>query len=100
MVAMTLDWLPDPETLKTYAVHVGLSGALFTPAVIALFTCHYEPKGVINTQAEWVSMLVKWVQRDQVKTAGTNVSRFPGKPRSDEPFDDENTDWLHQEATQ
>ena len=36
MVAMTLDWLPDPETLKTYAVHVGLSGALFTPAVIAL----------------------------------------------------------------
>ena len=54
MVAMTLDWLPDPETLKTYAVHVGLFGALFTPAAIALFTCHYEPKGVINTQAEWV----------------------------------------------
>ena len=68
--------------------------------MIALFTCHYEPKGVINTQAEWVSMLVKWVQRDQVKTAGTNVSRFPGKSRTDEPFDDENTDWLHQEATQ
>ena len=99
MVAMSLSWLPDRETLKTYAVHIGLSVDLFSDEVIALFTSHYEPKGVINTQAEWVSMLVKWVHRDRVKAA-SNVSRFPSKPRIGETFDDEGTDWLHQEAIQ
>lgn len=99
VTAMTLDWVPDTQALKTYAKHIGLSVDLFTPAVIALFTCHYEPKGVVNTQAEWVSMLVKWVQRDQVKSAGSNVSRFPVQTRTDQNFEDETTDWLTQEVT-
>lgn len=98
-VAMTLDWQPEPETLKTYALHLGMSVTHVTPEAIALFTSHYQPKAVVNTQAEWVSMLVKWVHRDRVKSA-SNVSRFPVRPRPDEPYDDDNTDWLNQEAIQ
>lgn len=78
-VEMELTWQPDQKILKTYALHAGLALDLFTPDVLAAFTLHHEPSGVMNTQAKWVSMLVRWVQGDKAK--GSNVRAFP-KPQT------------------
>ncbi|MBS6083894.1 hypothetical protein MF6394_14195 [Pseudomonas sp. MF6394] len=90
---MTLDWVPDEKLLTTYAFHRGLALDLFTEEVRIAFTAHYEPQHQVNTQAEWVSMLVKWVNNDKVRAAANNVTPIRQKtvPASD--FDDDSTDW-------
>lgn len=95
---MTLDWIPDEKLLKTYSVHAGAAPALFTEEVRRAFTAHYEPRGQVNTQAEWAQMLVKWVMNDKARAAANNVTPFrqPRTPAQD--FDDEATDWLPQGA--
>ena len=90
---MTLDWVPDETLLKTYAYHQGLPLDLFTNEVFKAFTAHYEPRGQVNTQKEWVSMLVKWVNNDKVRTAASNVTPFRQRPATTSDFDDDNTDW-------
>ena len=90
---MTLDWVPDETLLKTYAYHQGLPLDLFTNEVFKAFTAHYEPRGQVNTQKEWVSMLVKWVNNDKVRAAASNVTPFRQKPATTSDFDDDNTDW-------
>lgn len=74
-VEMTLDWMPDANSLKAYCVHYGVSPDLFTPEAVAPFTAHYESSGGLNTQAKWVQMLVKWVKNDQNRAS--NVRQFP-----------------------
>lgn len=91
---MTLTWQPDQTLLETYALHRGLSLDLFTAEVIKAFTGHYQPKGQVNTQAEWVSMLVKWVNNDKVRAAASNVTPFRQKTQTGPDFDDDSTDWL------
>ncbi|EJM20193.1 hypothetical protein PMI21_01096 [Pseudomonas sp. GM18] len=91
---MTLDWVPDQTLLETYALHRGLSLDLFTEAVIKAFTGHYEPKGQTNTQAEWVSMLVKWVNNDKVRAAASNVTPFRQKGPPGQDYDDDSVEWL------
>jgi len=86
---MTLDWVPDEKLLKTYAFHRGLSLDLFTEEVRVAFTGHYEPQRQVNTQAEWVSMLVKWVNNDKARSAASNVKQFPVRQASGPDFDDE-----------
>ncbi|WP_462402254.1 DnaT-like ssDNA-binding domain-containing protein [Pseudomonas sp. Marseille-QA0332] len=76
-VEMTLDWMPDAKSLKTYCVHYGVSVALFTPEAIAPFTAHHESSGGLQTQSKWVQMLVKWVKNDQDRAS--NVRQFPSK---------------------
>ena len=71
---MTLDWVPDTNLLKTYCVHFGVSVDLFTKDSIATFTAHHETEGSLNTQAKWVSLLVRWVRDD--KTRASNVRPF------------------------
>ncbi len=88
---MTLDWVPDETLLKTYALHRGLSLDLFTEQVRVAFTGHYEPQHQVNTQAEWVSMLVKWVNNDKARTAASNVKQFPQRSAASPDFD--NRDW-------
>jgi hypothetical protein len=89
---MTLDWAPDETLLRTYSVHAGLALGLFTEEVRRAFTAHYESGGQVNTQKEWVQMLVKWVQRDKAHSAASNVT--PLKPRqAAADFDDEDTEW-------
>lgn len=77
-VEMTLDWVPDAKSLKTYCVHYGVSVDLFTPEAIAPFTAHHESSGGLQTQGKWVQMLVKWVKNDQNRAS--NVRPFPSKP--------------------
>lgn len=74
-VEMTLDWVPDENLLKTYAIHFGVSTDLFTKEAIAPFTAHHETDGGLNTQSKWVSLLVRWVKDD--KTRASNVRQFP-----------------------
>ncbi|CRM70963.1 hypothetical protein [Pseudomonas sp. 31 R 17] len=90
---MTLDWVPDQKLLKTYALHRGLALELFTEESRVAFTAHYEPQHQVNTQAEWVSMLVKWVNNDKTRAAASNVTPFRPKPAAASEFDDDSTDW-------
>jgi DnaT DNA-binding domain len=90
---MTLDWVPDDTLLKTYALHRGLSLDLFTEEVRVAFTAHYEPQHQVNTQAEWVGMLVKWVNNDKVRSAASNVKQFKPKQAPASDFDDDDTEW-------
>lgn len=84
---MTLDWNPDQKLLKTYAVHSGLALDLVTEEARRAFTAHYEPRGQVNTQAEWVQMLVKWVLNDRNRAA-SNVRQFPARQPSGPDFND------------
>lgn len=91
---MTLDWVPDETLLKTYALHRGLSLDLFTDEVRIAFTAHYEPQHQVNTQAEWVSMLVKWVNNDKARAAAaSNVKQFKPKQAPASDFDDDDIEW-------
>ncbi|SEE13191.1 DnaT-like ssDNA-binding domain-containing protein [Pseudomonas coleopterorum] len=88
---MTLDWAPDQKLLKTYAVHSGVALNLFTEEARRAFTAHYEPRGQVNTQAEWVQMLVKWVLNDRNRAAASNIRPFPARQSNEPDFDD--TSW-------
>lgn len=90
---MTLDWQPATKLLKTYAVHSGVALDLFTEEVRRAFTAHYEPRGQVNTQAEWVQMLVKWVLSDRNRAAASNVKQFPARQNSEPDFD--STEWAN-----
>lgn len=89
-VEMTLDWMPDAKSLKTYCVHYGVSVDLFTPEAIAPFTAHHESSGGLQTQGKWVQMLVKWVKRDMA--SASNVRPFPLKRQANGP-DFNDTSW-------
>jgi hypothetical protein len=88
---MTLDWAPDQKLLKTYAVHSGVALDLFTEEARRAFTAHYEPRGQVNTQAEWVQMLVKWVLNDRNRAVASNVRPFPPRQVNGPDFND--TSW-------
>ena len=86
-VEMTLDWEPDANLLKTYCVHFGVSTDLFTQEAVAPFTAHHETAGTLNSQAKWVSLLVKWIKDD--KNRASNVRQFPARRQANGPdFDD------------
>jgi hypothetical protein len=88
---MTLDWVPDQKLLKTYAVHSGVALDLFNEEARRAFTAHYEPRGQVNTQAEWVQMLVKWVLNDRNRAVASNVRPFPPRQANGPDFND--TSW-------
>jgi len=73
-VEMTLDWMPDADLLKAYCVHFGVTTDLFTKEAIAPFTAHHEITGLLQPQAKWVSLLVRWVKDD--KNRDSNVRPF------------------------
>ncbi len=83
---MTLDWHPDDKLLKTYSVHSGVALDLFTEDARRAFTAYYEPRGQVNTQAEWVQMLVKWVLSDRNRAA-SNVRQFTPRQSNEPDFD-------------
>ena len=90
---MTLDWVPDETLLKTYALHHGLPMNSFSQQVIGDFTAHYESKGQVNTQKEWVQMLAKWVKGNMVRAAASNVTPFKPKQAPSSDFDDDDIEW-------
>lgn len=85
---MTLDWKPDHKTLKAYAFRMAIPVETFTDEATAAFVCHYSASGRIETEASWVSLLVKWVKRDTA--TANNVHRFPDRRPSSEPDFDSN----------
>ncbi|MNJ18691.1 hypothetical protein D3C77_129980 [compost metagenome] len=87
---MDLGWKPDEKLLKAYAKRIGIPVDLFTDEATATFVCHYSASGRFETQAAWVSLLVKWVKRD-VATA-SNVRPFPLKRQVNGP-DFNDTTW-------
>lgn len=87
---MTLDWVPDQKLLKSYALRMGIPVTEFTSEATAAFVCHYSASGRVETQASWVSLLVKWVKRD--RASATNVHPFPQRRPSAEP-DFESNAW-------
>ncbi|WP_433886657.1 DnaT-like ssDNA-binding domain-containing protein [Pseudomonas vranovensis] len=89
---MTLTWVPDAKLLKAYAVHAGIALDLINEGARRAFTAHYESAGQVNTQKEWVQMLVKWVARDKAFTA-SNVRPFPGRTASGAAPDFDDTTW-------
>jgi uncharacterized protein YdaU (DUF1376 family) len=89
---MTLEWQPDTKLLATYAKRMGLPVSLFTHEAIGAFVCHYSASGRFETQAAWVSLLVKWIKRDSATgAAANNVHKFPVRASSEPDFDD--TSW-------
>ncbi len=89
---MDLEWKPEQKLLKAYATRMGIPVDLFTDEATAAFVCHYSASGRFETQAAWVSLLVKWVKRDVA--TGSNVRAFPVKRHSSEP-DFDSTDWAN-----
>ncbi|MNG26190.1 hypothetical protein D3C84_1111440 [compost metagenome] len=62
---------------------------MFTDEARRAFTAHYESRGQVNSQAEWVQMLVKWVRNDSARAAASNVRQFPARQSSGPDFDDQ-----------
>jgi len=92
--AMTLEWQPDEKLLQAYAKRAGLPVSLFTHDAIGVFVCHYAASGRAETQAAWVSLLVKWLKRD-VEQAG-NVRPFPQRRQANGPdFHSDDTSWAN-----
>lgn len=89
---MTLEWAPDEKLLKNYALRMALPVALFTTEAIGAFVCHYTASGRAETQKAWVSLLVKWIKRDNATAAASNVRQFPVKRQVNGP-DFDNRDW-------
>jgi hypothetical protein len=88
---MTLEWVPDENLLKNYALRMALPVALFTTEAIGGFVCHYTASGRAETQAGWVSLLVKWIKRDNASSAASNVRPFPPRQNAGPDFND--TTW-------
>lgn len=89
-VPMTLDWVPAPALLQAYAARMGIGVQHFTRQATGAFVCHYSATGRRETEAAWVSLLVKWVKRD--RAAASNVRAFPARRSRPGPdFDD--TSW-------
>lgn len=91
---MTLDWVPDAKLLKAFAVRVGIPVEAFTDEAIAPFVCHYQPTGRCETQAAWVSLLVRWFKTDAVRQAASNVKAFPVRRAAGGDVDFDDTGWL------
>ncbi|WP_085631533.1 DnaT-like ssDNA-binding domain-containing protein [Pseudomonas sp. R16(2017)] len=87
---MTLDWVPDERLLKAYATRMAIPIDAFTSEATAAFVCHYSASGRFETQASWVSLLVKWVKRD--RASESNVHPFPQRRTPSEP-DFDSTEW-------
>lgn len=85
---MTLDWEPNRNLLKNYALRMTLPVDIFTPESTASFVCHYTASGRMETQDAWVALLVKWIKTDRNQTS--NVRQFPARRQTTEPDFDSN----------
>lgn len=87
---MALDWEPDQNLLKNYALRMTLPVGVFTADATASFVCHYTASGRMETQDAWVALLVKWVKSD--RNQASNIHQFPARRQSSEP-DFESNAW-------
>lgn len=93
LVAVTLDWQPDPVRLKAKAFPAGVPMTLFTPDAIGLFAVHHEAGGLMKTQGQWEAALVSWVNRDRQRAARAPQSNRPSSSTPD--FHSGDTSWAN-----
>lgn len=93
LVAVTLDWQPDPVRLKAKAFPAGVPMNLFTPAAIGLFAVHHEAGGLMKTQGQWEAALVSWVNRDRQRAA--RAPQYSRPSRSTPDFHSGDTSWAN-----
>lgn len=89
---MFLDWIPDQDLLKAYAIRSGLTLDNFGSKAIAGFVLHHDAKGLAQTEKQWLAALVNWVKSDLARAARSAT----GKPSAQQSssFDDDDTSWL------
>ncbi|QJD58178.1 hypothetical protein HG264_04225 [Pseudomonas sp. gcc21] len=92
VIAMHLEWQPDPKTLAAYAKRAGLDITLFTPDAIGPFVVHHSAKATVKPETEFVSALINWIKRDQVQ--GARVVPLRARQANGANFDDTATGWL------
>lgn len=93
LVAVTLDWQPDPVRLKAKAFPAGVPMNLFTPEAIGLFAVHHEAGGLMKTQTQWEAALVSWVNRDRQRAARAPQYSRPSSSTPD--FHSGDTSWAN-----
>lgn len=89
---MFLDWQPNGELLKAYAIRAGLTLEHFGAIAISGFVLHHDAKGLAQTEKQWLAALVNWVKGDLTRAARQPAVR--SGPQSPVGFDDSDTSWL------
>ncbi|MFV3402848.1 helix-turn-helix domain-containing protein [Pseudomonas sp. NY15463] len=89
---MFLDWRPNGELLKAYALRAGLSLEHFGAIAISGFVLHHEAKGLAQTEKQWLAALVSWVKNDLARAARQTSARTVAQ--SPVGFDDSDTSWI------
>lgn len=90
---MFLEWVPDQDQLKAYALRAGLTLDNFGSKAIAGFVLHHDAKGLAQTEKQWLAALVSWVKSDLARAARPAT----GKPSAQQSnsFDDDDTSWIN-----
>jgi hypothetical protein len=90
---MSLEWAPNQQQLKAYAIRAGLTLDHFTADAVSGFVLHHDAKGLARTEKQWLAALVNWVKSDLARTARIpSVRQSASQPNS---FDDDDTSWIN-----
>lgn len=90
---MSLDWSPNQDQLRAYALRAGLTLDHFSDEAISGFVLHHDAKGLAQTEKQWLAALVNWVKSDLARAARVPAAR-PGTSQSSN-FDDDDTSWIN-----
>lgn len=90
---MSLEWTPDEDQLRAYALRAGLTLDHFSDTAISGFVLHHDAKGLAQTEKQWLAALVNWVKSDLARAARVPATR-PGASQSSN-FDDDDTSWIN-----
>ena len=90
---MFLDWAPDQNQLKAYALRAGLTLDNFGSKAIAGFVLHHDAKGLAQTEKQWLAALVNWVKSDLARAARPAAGKSSAQQSNS--FDDDDTSWIN-----
>lgn len=90
---MSLEWSPNQDQLRAYALRAGLTLDHFSGEAISGFVLHHDAKGLAQTEKQWLAALVNWVKSDLARAARVPAAR-PGTSQSGN-FDDDDTSWIN-----
>lgn len=90
---MFLEWVPDQNQLKAYALRAGLTPDNFGSKAIAGFVLHHDAKGLAQTEKQWLAALVSWVKSDLARAARPASGK--SSTQQSNSFDDDDTSWIN-----
>jgi len=70
-IKMFDEWVPDQSLLEDKFKLAGVSSEI-NPALLTRFKTHYADEPKYNTEAQWIGILLSWVQKDQSNKKTTN----------------------------